>query len=50
VNERRLLTRFPAQELLVTGTRYWNGHEFAAGANAIQPPRKPQSMLSESPS
>jgi Xaa-Pro dipeptidase len=46
----RLLTRFPAQELLVTGTRYWNGHEFAAGANAIQPPRKPQSMLSESPS
>jgi Xaa-Pro aminopeptidase len=46
----RLLTRFPAQELLVTGTRYWNGHEFAAGANAIQPPRKPQSMLSESSS
>jgi Xaa-Pro aminopeptidase len=45
----RLLTRFPAQELLVTGTRYWNGHEFAAGANAIQPPRKPLSMLSEPP-
>jgi Xaa-Pro aminopeptidase len=46
----RLLTRFPAQELLVTGTRYWNGHAFAAGANAISPPRKPESMLDEPPS
>ena len=43
----RLLTRFPAQELLVTGTRYWNGHAFAAGANAISPPRKPDSMRDE---
>jgi Xaa-Pro aminopeptidase len=37
----RLLTRFPAQELLVTGTRYWNGSSFAHGANEIQPPREP---------
>jgi Xaa-Pro aminopeptidase len=43
----RLLTRFPAQELLVTGTRYWNGHSFAPGANAIQTPQKPDSMLSQ---
>jgi Xaa-Pro dipeptidase len=34
----RLLTRFPAQELLVTGTKYFNGADFAFGANAIQPP------------
>jgi len=32
----RLLTRFPAQELLVTGTQYWNGHSFAAGANELR--------------
>ena len=34
----RLLTRFPAQELLVAGTRLWNGHDFASGVNEIQPP------------
>jgi Xaa-Pro aminopeptidase len=37
----RLLTRFPAQELLVTGTRYWNGHSFVHGANEIQEPIPP---------
>jgi Xaa-Pro aminopeptidase len=39
----RLLTRFPAQELLVTGTRYWNGATFAHGANEIQAPVPPDS-------
>jgi Xaa-Pro aminopeptidase len=34
----RLLTKFPAQELLVAGTRMWNGHDFVAGANQIQAP------------
>jgi Xaa-Pro aminopeptidase len=34
----RLLTRFPAQELLVTGTRYFNGTDFVYGGNLIQPP------------
>lgn len=24
----RVITRFPADELLVVGTRYWNGHDF----------------------
>jgi Xaa-Pro aminopeptidase len=33
----RLLTRFPAQELLVTGTRYFNGHDFSYGANELRP-------------
>jgi Xaa-Pro aminopeptidase len=32
----RLLTRFPAQELLVAGTRYWNGHRFGEGANELK--------------
>jgi Xaa-Pro dipeptidase len=40
----RLLTKFPAQELLVTGTRYWNGFSFAHGANEIQAPKVPESM------
>jgi Xaa-Pro aminopeptidase len=31
----RLLTKFPAQELLIAGTRYWNGATFANGANEI---------------
>jgi Xaa-Pro aminopeptidase len=35
----RLLTRFPAGELLVTGRQYWNGFgERALGTNAIIPP------------
>lgn len=34
----RLLTKFPAQELLITGTRYFNGTTFVDGANHIQPP------------
>jgi Xaa-Pro aminopeptidase len=34
----RLLTRFPAQELLITGTRYFNGTDFVYGGNLIQPP------------
>lgn len=28
----RVITRFPADELLVAGTRYWNGHSFTAGS------------------
>lgn len=32
----RLLTKFPAQELLITGTQYWNGHSFAYGANELR--------------
>ncbi|MCC6946143.1 MAG: aminopeptidase P family protein [Bradyrhizobiaceae bacterium] len=32
----RLLTKFPAQELLVAGTQYWNGHTFANGANELR--------------
>ena len=24
----KVITRFPADELLVAGTRYWNGHSF----------------------
>jgi hypothetical protein len=32
----RLLTKFLAQELLVTGTRYWNGFFYAHGANEIR--------------
>jgi Xaa-Pro aminopeptidase len=32
----RLLTRFPAQELLVAGQRYWNGFGFAHGANELK--------------
>jgi Xaa-Pro dipeptidase len=34
----RLLTKFPAQELLITGTRYFNGATFVEGANHIKPP------------
>ena len=37
----RILTRFPADELLVTGTRYWNGHSFADGANHLREPDAP---------
>jgi Xaa-Pro aminopeptidase len=44
----RLLTKFPAQELLVAGRRYWNGHRFAHGANEIKgvtdPPDTPASV------
>ncbi|WP_370552519.1 M24 family metallopeptidase [Conexibacter sp. CPCC 206217] len=36
----RLLTRFPAQELLITGTKYFNGTSFAEGANVLQPPNE----------
>jgi Xaa-Pro dipeptidase len=32
----RLLTKFPAQELLIAGQRYWNGHSFAKGANELK--------------
>jgi Xaa-Pro aminopeptidase len=32
----RLLTKFPAQELLIAGQRYWNGHAFAHGANELR--------------
>jgi Xaa-Pro dipeptidase len=32
-----LLTRFPSEELLVLGQRYWNGHDFAKGYNDIDP-------------
>jgi hypothetical protein len=32
----RLLTKFPAQELLIAGQRYWNGHAFAHGANELK--------------
>jgi Xaa-Pro dipeptidase len=32
----RLLTKFPAQELLVAGTQYWNGHAFAKGTNELR--------------
>ncbi|MDB6043997.1 MAG: aminopeptidase [Gammaproteobacteria bacterium] len=32
----RLLTRFPAEHLLIAGTRYWNGHSFANGANELR--------------
>jgi hypothetical protein len=33
-----LLTRFPSEELLVLGQRYWNGVDFAKGRNDhIQP-------------
>ncbi len=34
----RLLTKFPAEELLVAGTKYWNGHSFAKGFNEIVAP------------
>jgi Xaa-Pro aminopeptidase len=34
----RLLTKFPAQELLVAGQRYWNGVNFVNGANELQKP------------
>lgn len=37
-NGPRLLTKFPAQELLVAGQRYWNGHNFAYGANELVQP------------
>lgn len=40
----RFLTKFPAQELLVTGTRYWNGFSYAHGANEIQAPIVPESI------
>lgn len=33
-----LLTRFPSEELLVLGQRYWNGVEFAKGRNDITEP------------
>jgi Xaa-Pro aminopeptidase len=46
----RLLTRFPAQELLVTGTRYWNGFDFAHGANEIQEPVQPGTARDGQPS
>ena len=46
----RLLTRFPAQELLVTGTRYWNGSSFAHGANELQTPVQPGSSRDGRPS
>ncbi|MFZ0013814.1 MAG: M24 family metallopeptidase, partial [Acidimicrobiia bacterium] len=32
-----LLTRFPSEELLVLGQRYWNGHDFVKGYNEIDP-------------
>ena len=32
----RLLTRFPAEDLLVAGTQYWNGFSFANGANELR--------------
>lgn len=32
-----LLTRFPSQELLELGQRYWNGFSFATGHNTIDP-------------
>jgi Xaa-Pro aminopeptidase len=32
-----LLTRFPSEELLVLGQRYWNGHDFVKGYNKIDP-------------
>jgi Xaa-Pro dipeptidase len=41
----RLLTRFPAQELLVSGTRLWNGHDFASGVNELQPPNRAHAEL-----
>ncbi|HEY7381381.1 MAG TPA: M24 family metallopeptidase [Gaiella sp.] len=44
----RLLTKFPAQELLVTGTRYWNGHAFAHGANEIRDPVPPAGLEPQS--
>jgi Xaa-Pro dipeptidase len=43
----RLLTRFPAQQLLVTGTRYWTGTEFAFGANEIQEPQAPPGLVAD---
>ena len=30
----RIITRFPADELLVTGTRYWNGFDFSSDTKA----------------
>jgi Xaa-Pro aminopeptidase len=42
----RLLTRFPAGELLVTGRQYWNGFgERALGTNAIIPPNPEHANL-----
>jgi hypothetical protein len=42
----RLLTRFPAGELLVTGRQYWNGFgERALGTNAIIPPNPADANL-----
>jgi Xaa-Pro dipeptidase len=32
-----LLTRFPSEELLVLGRRYWNGADFVKGYNDIDP-------------
>jgi Xaa-Pro aminopeptidase len=32
----RLLTKFPAQELLIAGTQYWNGFNFASGVNELR--------------
>jgi len=34
----RLLTKFPAQDLLVAGQQYWNGHSFSKGVNEIDLP------------
>jgi Xaa-Pro aminopeptidase len=45
-NGPRLLTRFPAGDLLVTGRQYWNGFgERASGTNAILPPNPADSQL-----
>jgi Xaa-Pro aminopeptidase len=41
----RLLTKFPAQELLVAGTQYWNGHTFAHGANELKRVEAPSSKF-----
>jgi Xaa-Pro aminopeptidase len=38
----RLLSRFPADELIVTGPQYWNGHDFVGGANALRTPTPPE--------
>lgn len=35
----RLLTKFPAEDLLVAGTQYWNGTTYANGTNELRNPR-----------
>jgi len=43
-----LLTRFPSEELLVLGQRYWNGFDFAKGRNDITEPGKAGEKSDES--